>query len=461
MEKDLKIIIEELKKIVGPEYVMDKLEDRICYSYDATFRDFLPDVVAKPKDAAEIAAIVRLAGQYKIPLTARGASTGLSGGAVPLKGGIAMELTRLNKILEIDVPNRVAAVEPGVITDDFIAAVNRTGLFYPPDPASSKTSTMGGNIAECSGGPRGVKYGITRDYVLGLEVVLPDGSLVELGNKVDSEMMGPDFGMLLVGSEGTLGIVTKIYLRLVDKPSAKQTLLAIFESIDNAALTVSNIISSGTIPTTIEIMDNLTINAVENYLKVGLPTTAEAVLLIEVDGKASSLEKQAEKVMAMCAEYGATEIQVAKKAEDIDKLWRARRAISPACGTINPTKISEDATVPRSQIPVMVRRIKEIAQKHNLKMVIFGHAGDGNLHPNILSNKHDHEEMERVERAIEDLFKVTLELGGTLSGEHGIGYMKAPFLKWETGEVGFCAGQKIKNAFDENKIMNPGKMFDI
>ncbi|MGL5512519.1 MAG: FAD-binding oxidoreductase [Sporomusa sp.] len=453
-------VIAELKKIVGSEYVMDQLEDRICYSFDATFRDFSPDVVVKPGNVGEVAAIVKLARHYNVPVTARGAATGLSGGSVPVKGGISLVTTRLNKIIDIDKENRIAIVETGVVTEDFVNAVSQAGLFYPPDPASAKTTTIGGNIAECAGGPRGVKYGITRDYVLGMEVVLPDGSVLELGNKFDSEMAGPDWGMLFVGSEGTLGIITKVYLKLVDKPSAKQTLLAIFNSLDDAATTVSGMIAAGTIPTTLEIMDNLTIRAVEDYLKVGLPVNAEAILLIEVDGSASAIARQAEQVMIVSKQCGATEIQTASTAEDIDKLWRARRAISPACGKINPTKISEDATVPRSQIPAMVRRLREIAQKYDLKMVIFGHAGDGNLHPNILSNKHDHQEMERVELAVEELFKAALELGGTLSGEHGIGYMKAPFLKWETGETGFAAGQKIKQVIDREGILNPGKMFD-
>lgn len=453
-------MLAELKRLVGAQYVMEQLEDRICYSFDATFRDFPPDVVVKPGSVEEIVASVKLARQYNVPVTARGAATGLSGGSVPVQGGIALVLTRLNRIIEIDKANRVAVVETGVITEAFVNAVNQAGLFYPPDPASAKTSTMGGNIAECAGGPRGVKYGITRDYVLGLEVVLPDGSVVELGNKFDGDMAGPDWTMLLVGSEGTLGIVTKIYLKLVDKPSAKQTLLSIFNSLDDAANTVSEMIASGTIPTTLEIMDNLTIRAVEDYLKVGLPVNAEAILLIEVDGSAAAIAKQAGHVMKVCKQCGATEIQAASTPEDIDKLWQARRAISPACGKINPTKISEDATVPRSQIPAMVRRLREIAQKYNLKMVIFGHAGDGNLHPNILSNKHDHEEMERVEQAVEELFKAALDLGGTLSGEHGIGYMKAPFLKWETGETGFAAGKKLKQVMDPQGLLNPGKLFN-
>jgi glycolate oxidase len=453
-------IIAELKRTVGDQYVMDQLEDRICYSFDATFRDFLPDVVVKPGSVEEIVELVKLAGKYKLPITARGAATGLSGGAVPVKGGISLVLTRLNQIIDIDTANRVAVVETGVITENFVNAVAQAGLFYPPDPGSIKTATIGGTIAECAGGPRGVKYGITRDYVLGMEVVLPDGNVVEVGNKIDGDMAGPDWGMLLVGSEGTLGIVTKVYLKLIDKPSAKQTLLAIFNSLDDAARTVSEMIASGTIPTTLEIMDNMTIRAVEDFLKVGLPVNAEAILLIEVDGSAAAIAKQAGHVMKVCKQCGATEIQAASTPADMDKLWSARRAISPACGKINPTKISEDATVPRSQIPAMVRRLREIAKKYNLKMVIFGHAGDGNLHPNILSNKHDHEEMERVEQAVEELFKAALELGGTLSGEHGIGYMKAPFLKWETGETGFAVGKKLKQVIDQQELLNPGKLFN-
>jgi glycolate oxidase len=454
-------LIQGLKQIVGSEQVMDQLEDRICYSFDATFRDCVPDVVVKPGSVNEIVEVMKLANQYGVPVTPRGAATGLSGGAVPLKGGICLDVTRLNKIISIDVPNRIAVVEAGVITDDLSAAVTQAGLFFPPDPASSKTSTIGGNIAECAGGPKGVKYGVTRDYVLGVAVVLPDGRLVELGNQVDGEMAGPDWAMLMVGSEGTLGIVTKITLRLIDKPATKQTLLAVFGSLDDAATTVSTMIASGTIPTTLEIMDNLTICAVEDYLKIGLPITAEAILLIEVDGEKISVEKQSKHVIAVCKRCGALEVQIAKTPEEMDNLWRARRSISPACGKINPTKISEDATVPRSEIPAMVRKIKEIAKKYQLKMVIFGHAGDGNLHPNILTNKHDHAEMERVEMAVQDLFRAALALGGTLSGEHGIGYMKAPFLKWETGEDGFAVGVSVKKAFDPQGLLNPGKMFDI
>lgn len=454
-------VIDELRALVGAGNVLTALEDRICYSCDSTFRDAVPDVVVRPGSTAEIARIMQLAQRYHVPVTPRGASTGLSGGAVAAEGGILLELTRLNRIISIDMENRTAIVEPGVITDEFTAAVDQAGLFYPPDPASGKMSTFGGNIAECAGGPKGVKYGVTRDYLLGLEVVLPDGTVVQTGNNVDGEMCGPDWTMLLCASEGTLGVITKITVRLVDKPAGKWTMLAIFDHIDDAATTVSTMIAAGTIPTTLEIMDNLTICAVENYLHSGLPTEAEAILLIEVNGSPAVLAKQAEQVVAVCRQCGARDVKVAKTKAESDVLWQARRAISPACGKINPTKISEDATVPRSKIPAMVAAVRDIAQKYNLKMVIFGHAGDGNLHPNILANKHDAAEMERVEQAVQELFHRALALGGTLSGEHGIGFMKAPFLSWETGEVGFAVGQTIKTVVDPQHLLNPGKMFDL
>lgn len=453
-------LINELKAVVGPTHIMTEFEDRYCYSFDSTFINSIPDLVVQPANRDEIAAVCRIAYAHNVPLVTRGAATGLSGGAVPVKAGIVLETTRLNKIIEIDKTNHYAIVEPGVITQDYLAAVDKAGLFYPPDPASSKMSTLGGNIAECAGGPRGVKYGITRDYVLGLEVVLPDGTIIQTGNLVDGDMSGPDWTMLFCGSEGTLGVITKIMLKLTHKPQHKQTMMATFKVIEDAATTVSTMMASGVIPTTLEIMDNLTIRAVENFLNIGLPVDAGAILLIEVDGDPHAVEKHVKHVLKVCETCNAITVKVAKTAQEADGLWKARRSVSPACGKINPTKISEDATVPRSRIPEMVSAVQAIAKKYNLKMVIFGHAGDGNLHPNILSNKHDKEEMARVEKAVEELFQVALQLGGTLSGEHGIGYLKAPFLVWETGEEGFKFGKAVKQAVDQKSLMNPGKMFD-
>lgn len=453
-------VLSELKSIVGPAHILTEFEDRYCYSFDSTFINSLPDVVVQPGSRDEVAAVCRLAHAYGVPLVTRGAATGLSGGAVPVKGGIVLEMTRLNHIIEINTVNRYAIVEPGIITQNYLAAVEQAGLFYPPDPASSKMSTLGGNISECAGGPHGVKYGITRDYVLGLEVVLPDGNIVQTGNLVDGDMAGPDWTMLLCGSEGTLGVITKMMLKLTHKPQAKQTMMAIFDHIEDAATTVSTMMASGVIPTTLEIMDNMTIRAVENFLNIGLPVDAGAILLIEVDGDPQAVEKHVQHVIKVCEDCNASTVKTAKTVQEANDLWKARRSVSPACGKINPTKISEDATVPRSRIPEMVNAVRNIAQKYNLKMVIFGHAGDGNLHPNILSNKHDKEEMARVEKAVQELFQEALKLGGTLSGEHGIGYMKAPFLVWETGEEGFKFGQAVKQAVDPKGLMNPGKLFD-
>jgi glycolate oxidase len=441
---------------VGPAHVTTALEDRICHSFDATFRDAIPDVVVSPGSAEEVSAVLRLASRHGVPVTPRGAASGLSGGAVPLHGGVSLVLTRLDRILSIDASRRRAVVEPGVVTDAFAAAVTKAGLFYPPDPASSRMSTLGGNVAECAGGPRGLKYGVTRDYVVGLEVVLADGEIVRVG-EADG---GPDWTSLFVGSEGTLGVVTKIELRLVARPAAQQTALAVFDRLDDAAAAVSATIASGIVPTTLELMDQSTIRAVEDYLHAGLPVDAEAVLLVEVDGAAAAVEAQTRQVSEVFRRCGAREVQLARGREDVERLWRARRAVSAACGKINPTKISEDATVPRSRIPALVRAVRDIARRHDLKMVVFGHAGDGNLHPNILTNRNDAAEMARAELAIAELFQVALDLGGTLSGEHGIGYMKAAYLADEVGPVGIEVGRAVKEALDPTGILNPGKMFD-
>lgn len=452
--------VSALRSVVGAEHVLTALEDRICHSFDAAFRDATPEVVVEPGGAPEVAEVMRLAAKHGAPVTPRGAATGLSGGAVPLRGGVCLSLGRLNRILSIDVTQRRAVVEPAVITEVFSNAVAKTGLFYPPDPASAKMSTIGGNVAECAGGPRALKYGVTRDYVLGLEVVLPDGRIVEVGDDVDGESCGPDWTMLLVGSEGTLGVVTKIVLRLMERPARQRTALAIFHHLEEAAAAVSSIIASGIVPTTLELMDNATIRAVDEYLHAGLPIEAEAVLLIEVDGAKPAVEAQYSSLCAVLHRCGAAEVQVATTPEEVDRLWSARRSISPACGKLNPTKISEDATVPRSQVPALVRKVKEISNRHRLKMVVFGHAGDGNLHPNILTDQNDAAEMERAEQAIQELFRAAIDLGGTLSGEHGIGYLKAPFLAWELGRTGCEVGRMIKRALDPAGFLNPGKLFN-
>ncbi len=452
-------VLEQLRAAVGTEYVSNAVEKLMVYSFDSTFQNHKPEVVVKPHTTEEVAAVVKIAAAHQIPLTVRGAGTSLSGGPVALQGGILLEMTAFRRILELNAEEQYAVVEPGVITNDLIAEAGKYGLFYPPDPSSSGMSTLGGNVAECAGGGRGVKYGVTRDYVLALELVLPDGEIITVGNAVDGLTGWLDLPMLFTGSEGTLGIITKITVRLQPKPQTIKTALAQYDKLDAAAHTVSAIISAGIVPTTIEIMDQMTIRAVENFLQIGLDTSKAAFLLLEVDGEAWEVEQQLEQVIAICKENEAVQIEVAHTAQERAALWKARKSISGACGKINPTKIGEDIAVPPAAIPAMIKAVKEIAQKYNLNMVVFGHAGDGNLHPNIMTDKRNTEEMARVNQAIDELFARALALGGTLSGEHGIGFMKAPYLLQELGREGYLAHKAVKDALDPAEILNPGKIF--
>jgi glycolate oxidase len=452
-------IIKKIEEIVGNENVLITKEELLCYGYDSTPKVFLPDLIARPRTSSQIQEIVKLANEHRFPLVPRGAATGLSGGSLPVEGGVVLDLTRMTTILEVDEDNLVAVVEPGVITYQLQQEVEAKGLYFPIDPGSLKTSTIGGNVAECAGGPRAFKYGVTRDYVLGLEVVTPEGEVITIGGKTVKSVTGYDLLRLYTGSEGTLGIITKVYLRLIPKPEAKKTLMVIYDKLDDAAQSVSQIIRKGIIPATLEIMDDQTIKCVENYKHMGLPLDAEAILIIEVDGPRILLDSQAEEIATVCHACGAREVKIAETEEERERIWAARRAVSAAVVQIKPTKISEDISVPRMAIPETIRRLKKIASKYNLNLVIFGHAGDGNLHPNILCDKTDADEMQRVDKAIEELFKTAIELGGTLSGEHGIGTMKAPYLKLETGEAGFAVMKKIKEALDPNNILNPGKIF--
>lgn len=452
-------IIKELSAVVGAAHVLSAQEDMVIYSNDATMFSARPEVVVQPANRDEVVGVVKLAARHNIPVTSRGAGTCLSGGTIPLKGGIVMEMTRLNRILKLDAVNKVAVVEPGVITFDLTTAANKVGLLYPPDPSSMKESTLGGNVAECAGGPKGVKYGITRNFVLGVEAVLSDGSVIKTGNEVDGDMCGPDWTMLLTGSEGTLGVIISITLRLAPIPQVKKTMMAIYERLEDAAKTVSVTMAAGIIPTTLEIMDNLSIVSVENYLKIGLPVKAGGLLLIEVDGVPSTVEENAKRVSGICKQCGATEVKIAQTPEESEELWRARRSINPAFGQVAPCKFAEDATVPRSLVPVLVEKVLAIQKKYDVPIFICGHAGDGNMHPTIMFDKRNKEQMARAEKALDEVHIVTLELGGTLSGEHGIGFAKAPYLRAETGAAGYKLGREIKQAVDPLGILNPGKMF--
>jgi glycolate oxidase len=452
-------ILDELVAIVGREYVLTEPEDLVCYAYDATPIVHLPDVVVMPGNTAEVAAVVKLAHRQRLPVVPRGGSTNLSGGTVPLQGGIVLAMSRFDRLLEIDAENLTATVQPGVITADFHKAVEARGLFYPPDPASMTASTLGGNVGEGAGGPRAVKYGTTKDYVLGLEVVLPTGEVIRTGNKTVKNVAGYDLTHLFVGAEGTLGVVTEITVRLLPLPQAKQTLLAIYDDLDAAAQTVSSIIAQKIVPTTLELMDKVTMARIEAYKPVGLPLDAAATLLIEVDGDAAAVPRQAQVIAEACRACGAREVKLARSSQEADQLWTGRRAALAAAARYRPTLIVEDATVPRSQLPAAVRLVQDLAAKHQIEVAILAHAGDGNLHPLIMTDARDAVEMARVDAFSDEFFLGCLAMGGTLTGEHGIGYLKAKYMAAQFGEAGLGAMRAIKQALDPNNIMNPGKIF--
>ncbi|AET66449.1 FAD/FMN-dependent dehydrogenase [Desulfosporosinus orientis DSM 765] len=457
-------IIQKLGDIVGEDNIYYSLEDLYCYTYDASFvksdpKKDLAGVAVYPGSTEEVAEILKLANQEMIPVVPRGAGSNVSGGTISVGDSIILVLKRMNKIIEIDSKNLIAVVESGVITAQLQKEVERVGLFYPPDPASLAFSTMGGNVAECAGGPRGVKYGVTRDYVIGLEAVLPNGEIINTGGRTMKNVTGYDMTKLFTGSEGTLCVITKIIVKLIPLPEAKSTMMAVFSEIDQACETVSEIIAAGLIPCSLELLDNIYIKNIEEYAKVGLPIDAGAVLLIEVDGDSEILAKQIAKIEQICRQLGAVQIRVAKTKEEAEELWAARRAAFAAVSRLRPTIIGEDATVPRSKIPVAVRRIQEIAAKYDIIIAILGHAGDGNLHATILTDETDLEEAARVEKAVDEIFVATVKLGGSLSGEHGIGRAKSKFITLQTGEAGLKAQRQIKKALDPNNILNPGVMF--
>lgn len=451
--------IEKIQSIVKSGRVLTAESDRYSYSFDSSFGTYLPDVVIQTKSVEELAEVVKYANVEKIPLYPRGQSTGLSGGSLPVKGGIVIDLSVMDDILEIDEEDLVAVVSSGVLTAKIHEAAEKKGLMYPPDPSSSSVSTIGGNLAENSGGPRGLKYGVTKDYVIGLEVITPQGEIIKTGGRTVKNVTGYDLTKLIVGSEGTLGIITKAILRLIPKPPASETVMAAFDSLVDAGTAITKILTSGILPSKLELMDQASMIAIENYEPLGLPIDAQAIILIELDGHPAALKEEVQKVVAVCKTIGARNIVVPESKQEKGEVWRARKLVSPAIVKIKPTKISEDATIPRSKIPEMCARLEEIKKKYNVHLVVFGHAGDGNLHPNIICDKTDREEMKRVEQAVTEIFTAAVELGGTLSGEHGIGTMKSSFMEMELGQAGLDMMKRIKEAWDPNNIMNPGKIF--
>ncbi len=449
----------KLQNIAGKTNCTRNREDLACYAYDATARTYMPDAVLFPKNAQEISAVVNLANEDGFFVIPRGAGSGMTGGSLAVRGGVVLVMARMNRILKIDKDNLIAHVEPGVVTGRFHKAVEKEGLFYPPDPSSSEFSTLGGNVAECAGGPRAVKYGVTRDYVLGLEAVLPTGEIISTGVQTAKGVVGYDLTRLLVGSEGTLGIITRMTLRLLPRPEVVRVMTAVFDKIASAAETVSEIIRSGIIPRAIEFMDNASIRCVASHLKIALPVEAEALLLIEEDGRPDEVDLALEKIKALCLSRGAKCVEIAKTKAEAENLWRARKAISPALFQYGPDKINEDIVVPRSKIPDMVEKISALRAETGLTIVSFGHAGDGNIHFNIMLDKKNEAELKKAEGAVEALFDYTLQLGGTISGEHGIGITKAPYLAKEIGNAEMNLMKKIKKLFDPNGILNPGKIF--
>ncbi|MDH4209758.1 MAG: FAD-binding protein [Anaerolineae bacterium] len=452
-------LVDELKGIAGEENVLISPEELLCYSYDGTVLQHLPEIVVLPRTTEEVAATVGLANRERIAIVPRGAGTNLAGGTIPIKGGIVISLTRMTDILEIDTVNMVAVVQPGVVTARLQAEVARQGLYYPPDPASQKATTIGGNVGMDAGGPHALKYGVTSDYVMGLEVVLPSGEVIRTGGKAIKNVTGYNLTQLFVGSEGTLGVITEITLRLIPQPETSGSVLAAFADLDDAATLVNRILHAGVTPAVIEIMDRMTIQTVDDYLQSGLPREAAALLLIQVDGVQAAVEQELRVVTQLCRDNKATMVEVASTPAEEAGLWKARQSISPSLTRVRPNKLGEDISVPREAIPEVVRRIQEIAKERELPIVIFGHISDGNLHPNILFDQTDPEEMDRVEAASGDIFEIATAVGGTLSGEHGIGLLKQKYLHLDLPEGTVEVMRTIKRALDPHNIMNPGKIF--
>ncbi len=451
-------VINEIKEIVGEKNCLTSLEDRKCYSYDARTEGAIPDLVAFPSSAKEVSSILILANKYLLPVIPRGQGTGLTGGSIPVAGGIVLPFTRMNKILEIDTENLIAVVEPGVITFELQQEVARYGLFYPPDPASYKYSSIGGNAAECAGGPNSLKYGVTRDYVLGLEVVKPTGEIINTGVRTMKGVVGYDLTRLFVGSEGTLGVITKIILKLIPLPESKATILALFQEVEEAAEAVSAIIAAKIVPSTIEFMDKASITCSEQANPMGLPEGIGGLLLIEVDGDKESIKIQAEKIKKVIYEKNAIRCDLTEDPKEADRLWQARRTLSQATYNLNPVKIAEDVVVPRSNIPQLIRALEEIGKRFGIPILSFGHAGDGNFHVSIMI-KDTPEDRAKAEEAVHVIFEETIRLGGTLSGEHGIGTSKSAYISMELSPETIDTMKSIKRLFDPNNIMNPGKIF--
>ena len=453
---------EKLKSIVGSKNFFDSKEDKLVYSYDGTpVYQHLPEAVLFPQDAEQISKILKLANQEKFNVVPRGAGTGLSGGSIPVDNSVVVVMTKWDKILELDNQNLTAWVQPGVVTGILQKEVEKLGLFYPPDPGSLNVCTIGGNVANNAGGLRGLKYGVTKNYVLGIEMILPNGELLKTGGKNMKDVAGYNLRDFIVGSEGTLGIITKVLLKLVPKPTKTITLLIFFDKLIDAGKAVSDIIASHIVPSMMEFLDNTTINCVEDYTHIGLPRKSEAILLIEVDGRGSIVQEDAETIRKIAIKNNASALKGAADETEANILKTARRSAFSALARRMPTTILEDATVPRSELPVMIEKVSKAAKMFDVMIGNFGHAGDGNLHPTCLTDERDSKELDKVHRAFDFIFNEAIKLGGTITGEHGTGLAKKHFLEQVAGPAGVDMMKKIKMAIDENNILNPGKIFTI
>ena len=454
---DTQELIGQLQKIVEPDYVLSSEMDLTLYGYDASLERDRPDVVVLPGSTQEVSGVMALAYQEKVPVVARGSGTNLSGGTIPTKGGIVVHFSRMNRILETDIPNRTVTVEPGVITLDLQNHLLKQGFVYAPDPASQKVSTIGGNLGENSGGPHCLKYGVTTNHVLGTEVVLYDGTVVWTGGK-SQDHPGYDLTGLLVGSEGTLGLLTGIVLKILRAPEAVKTMLAIYDTIEDASNTVSAIIAEGIVPATLEMMDNLIMKAVEESVHAGYPLDAAAVLIIELDGMSDGMDRQAQKILDICKKHHVREIQLAKDDAERERLWAGRKGAFGAVARLRPSYMVCDGTVPRTKLPEVLDRVLETGKKYELLIGNVFHAGDGNLHPLILFDERDKSELEQVRKAASEILKICADAGGTISGEHGIGMEKIKSMPLIFSEIDLEAMRKVKKAFDPEDILNPGKI---
>ena len=452
--------IKAISKIVGDDNIFSDKAHMIAYSYDATRTRYEPDAVVFPRDEQDVSEVLKYCNKHKIAIVPRGAGSGFTGGALPKNGGIVLAFEKhMNKILEIDMENMVAVVQPGVINMNLQKAVEEVGLFYPPDPASEHYSTIGGNVSENAGGMRAAKYGITKDFVMALRAVLPNGDIIKSGKKTIKDVAGYNTTGILVGSEGTLAVITEITLKLLSKPKLNKTAMGIFPTVEDAMNAVFKTMASGVTPVAMEFLDNLTIRAVEEKFHKGLPKNAGAILITDVDGDLEvQIDNQLETIEKVFKENGCTEFKKAKNDEEAKELWFARKNASQSITIYGSKKLNEDITVPRSMLPELLRKIDEVSKKYGVKVPCFGHTGDGNVHTNVMVDGSDPKQLEIGHKAIEEIFKITVELGGTLSGEHGIGLAKAPFMHLAFSDAEMELFRNIKKAFDPNNILNPGKM---